>query len=175
MRSRFHTLLSASLWLLGCGPVALPAPARGAVKLSPPAAQRLQEKISVSYIDAPLIRALEHLQRRTGVCILVDRSALSRKTLQQPISLNLENVRLKEVLDWLGKIGGIGYRVEGRVIFVSSLAQTLAQDVVMKVYDVSDLVEMIADFPGPDFALEAEAAGARAGKAVSQSIALSES
>lgn len=148
---------NCTLWIvcaLSVTAVLRPAPlCAQAVKLAPLASERLKEKVSVSYIDTPLERALEHLQRRTGASIVIDRTHLDRARLLHPVSLSLEDVTLKEVLDWLVKIGGIGYRTEGRVIFVSTPAVTLAPEITMKIYDVADLATTIRDYPGPDFAI----------------------
>jgi hypothetical protein len=122
------------------------------VKLAPPAAERLKEKLDVSFNVVPLADVIAHLRRALNLNIVVDPLVVSAKLLEQGVSLDHEGVALKTVLDTLAETHGVGYRLEGRIIWLVLAEDMLLRPVEMKIYDLSDLASPLRDYPAPDFA-----------------------
>ena len=125
-------------------------PARG----EEPAAKRLRKPIDVNFVATPLERALEHACRRANVAMVLDRRGLAEDRRRFPVSLQAKRRPAKEILDLLAKEAGVAYRLEGHVVFVTSVRLARRDDVVMKIYDIRDLTGDVPDFPGPDFSID---------------------
>lgn len=138
------------------------------------AAARLAKPISVSFLETPVSRAVQEIGRLANVAVVVDERGLSEKARRFPVSLQLKRAPARKVLDLLTKDAGIGYSLDGLVVFVSTRARTRAQDVLRRTYDVRDLTCTVSDFPGPDF-MPKERLGAAGGGPIALSEAQAES
>jgi hypothetical protein len=112
--------------------------------------QSLQRRVSFEFVDTPLSEAVRFLQTVSGANIILDPQALEGN--DPAITLKIENMNLDNALKWITQLAGLTYGLQDGVIFIST-PDRLKGDIIMKIYDVSDLTLAITDFPGPDFAL----------------------
>jgi len=79
-----------------------------------------------------------------------------------PINLRVSDMSLDMALEWILKLDDLEYVLQGRAIFISK-PSNLITAVELRVYDVSDLTQTIADYPGPDFQLQINQKGGGGG------------
>ncbi len=135
-------LFSATVWA--------GRPARG----GEPAAKRLRKRIDVNFVSTPFERALEHVCRRANVAMVLDRRGLRDDRRRFPVSLQARRRPAREILDLLAKEAGVAYRLDGHVVFVTSIQRARRDEVVMRIYDVRDLTAEVPDFPGPHISID---------------------
>lgn len=111
-----------------------------------------QKILEVSFTDMPLDQVVEWLQGMTNVNIvprwqtLID-AGISR---EKPITLNAKNLRLSQIL-WLimNEAGGsdikLAYRASGNLLVLST-ADDLGHEMLVRVYDVADLLVRFPKF-----------------------------
>jgi hypothetical protein len=73
--------------------------------------------------------------------------------LNSTITLKAADMSLGNVLTWVKTLAGIHIGFIHGAIFLSD--KEIAGDTVTRMYDVSDLVLVLKDFPGPELALNA--------------------
>jgi hypothetical protein len=73
--------------------------------------------------------------------------------LSATITLKASDMSLGNVLTWVKTLAGIHIGFIHGAIFLSD--KEIAGDTVTRMYDVSDLVLVLKDFPGPELALTA--------------------
>lgn len=103
----------------------------------------------VSLDAAPFEQVIDWLAEQTGVNILVRWNELEAVGVERdrPISVKARNLRLSQLL-WLvmneagGHGGTLAYRATGNMIVLST-EEDLNRDMVVKVYDVHDLVHKV--------------------------------
>lgn len=111
-------------------------------------------KISVNFKDAPFSECLDFLRDVTGLNIVLSKEA-SKAYAEEELSLRLKKVKLKSVLelmiDKLGKDLRYGYR--HGVLWIG-LRGEIKDRLVLRFYDVSEIVQGKPDFPAPKLGLE---------------------
>lgn len=109
----------------------------------------------VNLEDVPLEGVLEYLGNYAETNVVVRWSVLEGFSIRKetPISLKVKNLKLSQVL-WLvlNQIGGtdvrLAYRATGNLLLIST-ADDLGREMIVKIYDVSDLLAHAPDFTGP--------------------------
>jgi hypothetical protein len=109
----------------------------------------------VSLEDSPFESVMEWLGEVTGMNISVRWQALRDAGVERdrPISIRAKNLRVSQVL-WIimNQAGGpdirLAYRTSGNLLTLST-EQDLNQEMILKVYDVSDLLARIPRFTNP--------------------------
>ncbi len=125
---------------------------------------RLAESVSrLSVNDQPFSSVVKLLRNETGTNIVVNWNALTNAGVsrQTPISLSLRSVPFKKVISLVlqqaqGSSGTtLGYSIDEGVITISTKDQ-LAQQSVVRVYDIADLLMQPPNFGGnaPSFNLQ---------------------
>ncbi|HBP17547.1 MAG TPA: hypothetical protein DEA08_07130 [Planctomycetes bacterium] len=111
-------------------------------------------KISVNFEDAPFDECLDFLRDVTGLNIVLSKEA-QKAYAEEELSLRLKKVKLKSVLelmiDKLGKDIRYGYR--HGVLWIG-LRGEIKDRLVLRFYDVSDIVNKKPDFPAPKLGLD---------------------
>ena len=125
-----------------------PAADTGAVRARTPSTLAfLAEPIDqVAFEDAPLDQVLEWLASLTPMNVVVRWQILEESGIERdkPITMNVRNLRLSQVL-WMlmDEAGGtdikLAYRASGELLIIST-EEDLGQEMVVRVYDVSDLL-----------------------------------
>jgi RNA polymerase sigma factor (sigma-70 family) len=95
--------------------------------------EALAASISVDFRNVPLGEALDYLQDRMGVNMVIDRVAL-----QQPITLRLQRVAARVAWDHVLRQAGLSYHIEDGVLVVTAVESRLG--LVRRIYPVDDLV-----------------------------------
>lgn len=122
-------------------------PSAPAVALTISAADVLRTRIpDIQFEEAPLADVLTYLGQAAGVNIVARWRHLEDLGVERdrPVMLSAKNLRLRQVL-WLlmNDVGGpdvkLAYRAEGSLILFST-AEDLNQTMVVKAYDVQDLI-----------------------------------
>ncbi len=121
----------------------------------PETLKNLSERINeVSFQDAPLDQVMSWLSGLTPMNVVVRWQVLEDAGIERdkPITMQVHELRLSQVL-WmiLDEAGGtditLAYRASGNLLIIST-AEDLGKEMVVKVYDVSDLLVKAQDFYG---------------------------
>ena len=111
-------------------------------------------KISVNFKDAPFSECLDFLRDVTGLNVVLSKEA-QKAYAEEELSLRLKKVKLKSVLelmiDKLGKDIRYGYR--HGVLWIG-LRGEIKDRLVLRFYDVSEIVNKKPDFPAPKLGLD---------------------
>jgi hypothetical protein len=113
----------------------------------------LNERIEeVTFEEAPLDAVMDWLAGLTPMNVVVRWQILEDAGIERdkPISMNVRNLRLSQVLWMLMQEAGgsdlkLAYRASGELLIIST-ADDLGQEMVTRVYDVSDLLVRVQDF-----------------------------
>jgi type II secretory pathway component GspD/PulD (secretin) len=110
---------------------------------------KLQALVNLNFNETPLKTVINDLRTWQGINIVVDDSALKEGyvSLDQPITLQLENVSLKSSLKLLLDKVHLTYVIEDEVLKITTEAHARGT-MVTKVYPVADLVIPIPNFDG---------------------------
>lgn len=107
----------------------------------------LDKIISVTFKDTPLKEAIASIRAQTQVNLVVDWRDLESGGIDSasPVNLEVSNCPASQVLDLVLKEAGagtvkLGYRCEGAIVHVMT-EESFAKDLMIRVYDVSDLLE----------------------------------
>jgi type II secretory pathway component GspD/PulD (secretin) len=113
---------------------------------------RLREPISVSFRDTGLQEAVFALKARTGLNIVIDLDALQTAgvRLDARVTLQLEEVALKSILEILLKQVRLTYIVKSDVLQITTESASHG-NLVQRVYNITDLVVPIPDYPTSTF------------------------
>ena len=133
-----------------------PEPAKGEWAAAGPRLNWLEERIpEINVTDVPFEGVVEYLSDFLKVNIVVRWEALSPMgvTRDKPMSLRLRNLKVSQAL-WLllNEAGGpdvrLAYRATSNLLLVST-ADDLGREMVVKAYDVTDLITPAPSFAGP--------------------------
>ena len=151
-------------------------PGSGARSRVPSTLKYLNERIDeVAFEDAPLDQVMDWMGTLTPMQINVRWQVLEDAGIERdkPITMHFQGLRLSQVL-WLimKEAGGtdlpLAYRASGRVLTIST-EEDLGREMVIRVYDVSDLLVRAQRFTSAP-QLDLAQAGQQAGQGGSQNI-----
>ena len=114
--------------------------------------RRLDKRVSFEFVQTPLSEAVQFLQNLTKVNMILDPVAI-KDVGDAPITLRVSQMKLELALDWILRLAGLQYMLKDNAIFISK-PENLTTDIVLKIYDVRDLIMKVPNFPGPEFALD---------------------
>ena len=113
----------------------------------------LHERIpQVAFQDAPLDQVMEWLGKQTPMQVQVRWQVLIDAGIERdkPITMNVHDLRLSQILWMIMKEAGgtdvpLAYRASDRILTIST-AEDLGKEMVVRVYDVSDLLVRAQSF-----------------------------
>jgi general secretion pathway protein D len=108
---------------------------------------QLEQELTLDFEDKDLGEVVSFLQKITNANIVLDPKVLAANP--PPITLKVERMKLKYVLDFIMKLTALSYTLRDEAIYISN-AEGLRGDVYMKIYDVRDLTHAMQSFPGPE-------------------------
>lgn len=108
---------------------------------------QLEQEITLDFQDQDLAEVISFLQKVTNANIVLDPKVLA--ATPPPITLKVDRMKLKYVLDFIMKLTALNYNLRDEAIYISN-AEGLRGDVYMKIYDVRDLTHAMQSFPGPE-------------------------
>ncbi|MBW7906987.1 MAG: hypothetical protein LC135_11715 [Phycisphaerae bacterium] len=167
-------------WLIGGLVLALGATTafgQSLVSRTPATLRTLDERIpEVSFQDAPLESVMQWVGETTGINVVVRWQILEERSVDRdkPITIKVKNVRLSQAL-WMimNEAGGsevtLAYRASGNTLILST-ADDLNKEMVVKAYDVSDLLVRPQNFAGPQLDLQQASQAQSGGGGGGQSI-----
>jgi general secretion pathway protein D len=102
---------------------------------------KLRTRVTLNFTDAPLRQVMDNLRASYGVNIYVDQQALDQEgvSMERPVSVKLEDVSLKSVLNLMLKQVHLTYIIKDEVLQITS--ESAARGRMQRVtYQVADLV-----------------------------------
>jgi len=118
-----------------------------------PIAEKLNKKLKIQFLDTPFNRVIEFLQRESGVTFLINHAATAGRE-DNPVSLEADEMTIKEAIDWSCVATGTDWDVIKGVIVISTPAAIQARHLETRVYDVRSLLVQMPHFSGgPEFDL----------------------
>ncbi len=82
------------------------------------------QRVSISGKQLSLSQVFEEIQQQTGYALVVNKSLLKKTN---PVSLNVQNATLQEVLDKCLKEQGLSYQISNKIIVITSKQADAAQ------------------------------------------------
>jgi len=111
---------------------------------------QLLKRVSVGFQDQSFGDAVEYVRVASGANILIDPTVLPTT---RPVTLAVNDMELRHVLDWMLKFQQLDYRIRNGAIFISNAAG-LADRPVTILHDISDLIVRVRDFDGSNLQVE---------------------
>ncbi len=110
----------------------------------------LSPKLTIDFREATIDEIAEFLRKATGVNIVVAPAVTAQAT---SVTLTARDMTLGNALNWVKTLTHthVGYVHEA--LYISD--KPIQEESVTRMYDVSDLVMVMRDFPGPELALNA--------------------
>lgn len=109
---------------------------------------RLEQRISLDVRDQPLEETATFLHTVSGLNVVLDPALRVSGTT---VTMQVRDMRLGNVLRWLERTAAIHIGWVNGALFLS--AQPIAGTARTRLYDVSDLIMPVRDFPGPSLQL----------------------
>ncbi len=103
---------------------------------------------SIDFTDARLKDVIEFLAVSNDINIVIDETVVPPN---ETVTIHLKNIPLKEALDIILRTKGLKYRFEENIIWITTEEKLLEEDLVVRVYDVQDLIGKVFDFPSTPF------------------------
>jgi len=124
-------------------------------KADPPSvinlARRIDRKrISVSWKNTPFTEAIKELNLLTGIPFVFSAKARAALKREDPkLDLKVKSLRVADILDLVTEeIGVFRFRIKGGAVLILT-AQEFRPRVVLKIYNVGDILHRPRDFPAP--------------------------
>jgi tetratricopeptide (TPR) repeat protein len=102
----------------------------------------------IDFKAAQLKEVIEFLAVSNDINIVIDETVVPRN---ETVTIYLTNIPLAEALDIILRTKGLKYRFEENIIWITTEEKLLEEDLVVRVYDVQDLVGKLFDFPSKPF------------------------
>ena len=120
---------------------------------------RLDEVVTVNFEDTPLADAVEFLRNQTNVNFIIANEIYESDP--PPITLRATNMKLRTALKWILEVTDLKMAIRDEAVFIST--EDVRGDIILRMYDISDLTSPVRDFPGLELAYNA--AGTQGGGA----------
>ena len=103
--------------------------------------RKLNEPITINVDKQPLAQAMEFIRNYTGLNVVIDPKALAAEglTMESPVTLHANDIRLKNALRYMLEPLGLTYRAEEEVLLITSPQSNTAR-LRTETYYVGDLV-----------------------------------
>ena len=106
-------------------------------------AEPLGTKVTTEFLESPLHRVVEYLQREASTMIALDASVTIEDT---PISLKADAMTVREVLDLIALTTDLDWAIEGGVVFISTDNAVIERRVVSRSYNLRGLMVLVPNF-----------------------------
>jgi hypothetical protein len=110
----------------------------------------LSSRISVGFVETPFEKAIDYVRRQARLNMVIDRVVADKRLLKQPITFQVDDIPVGEVLDWVTRLADLAYELGDREVIISSRRAIFSKRVILRIYDVKALVRDVDQFPGPD-------------------------
>jgi len=99
--------------------------------------EALRKKVTFDFVETPLQDVVNFLSALVDVTIVLDSSAVKDAP---NVTLRVGDMELGQALTWIMKLTGLAYTLQDEAVFITKPEQ-IREKVVMRVYDVTRLVE----------------------------------
>ncbi len=137
-----------------------------------PLKDKLGKLIKVEFLDTPLERVIESLEREAdGVTFVLDRNGLAG-SLKVPVSLRAEKMSIRRALDWVTVGAAADWDVRDGLVYITTPDEAIRPYIKLQVYDVRSLIARIPQFVGaPQFDLNSALSNTSSGGSAGQGVA----
>jgi len=115
-----------------------------------------EEMLTLDSQMMDLERLVLQIRNTTGVTVVTDRKAIQagvrNGTVRTTITLKVENMSLKNALNWITRLCGLAWTLENEAIFITTPDRIKDSNIHLAVYDARDLMSPIPNFPAPKVA-----------------------
>lgn len=131
---------------------------------------QLELKIpEITFQDVPFEQVMEYIADYSKMNVVVRWEAVIAAGVSRDknISLKVKNIKLSQVL-WMvmNEAGGadvkLAYRAAGNLLILST-ADDLGKEMIVKVYDVADIIQRVPSFTGPQIDVSQQQSGGQGG------------
>jgi general secretion pathway protein D len=116
-------------------------------------------RVDFNWVNTPLEDVVRQIRTFTGASIRID-PAVDAKTLQ--VSMKVDNLPASNALNLVLDNVGLTYRFEENVLFITNPGQESGGLNRFEIYNVSDILNKIRDFEGPELILKPAGEGTTA-------------
>jgi type II secretory pathway component GspD/PulD (secretin) len=110
--------------------------------------------ISIDFDDAPLPDVIDFFRDYADINIVIDQSVFDEKSEDElTVSMTLNDLNLKTTLKLVLNMVGLKATYKEGVILIVTEDYHAVDELIVKVYDVRDLLMRVPDFPGPQVEL----------------------
>lgn len=121
--------------------------------------EQMNEIITFDFEDAAFEDVMAFFRQVTGLTIIVAPNVYANGA--PPITLKATNMRFREALKWVLEMGNLHSAIQNQAIFISN--EPIAGAVVLRMYDVADLISPVRDLPGRELAYTTGGSGGGGG------------
>jgi type II secretory pathway component GspD/PulD (secretin) len=121
--------------------------------------ERLEQRITFEFQDSGLEDVVNFLRQVTGTTIVVAPDVIAAGG--GTVTLKVKEMRFGDALKWILQLTNLKMALQNQAIFISS--QPITGAVALRMYDVTDLVSPVKDFPGREMAFSAAGGGGGGG------------
>lgn len=121
--------------------------------------ERLEQRVTFEFQDTGFEDVVNFLRQVTGTTIVVAPDVIAAGG--GTVTLKVKDMRFGDALKWILELTDLKMAMQNQAIFISK--QPITGSVALRMYDVTDLVSPVRDFPGRDLAFNAGAGGAGGG------------
>ena len=107
---------------------------------------RLQQRITCDFSEQAFEEVITFLQRMSGVSFVLAPDVAAGGAPN--VSLHVKDMRLDDILKWVCTLTQLNWAIDKQAIFVSKAP--IQGSASLKMYDITDLVSPIRDFPGEE-------------------------
>jgi len=116
---------------------------------------RLEQRVTFDFQDQSLEDVIAFLRQVTGVNIVVAPQVLASGPGN--VTLKVKDMRFRDALKWILELTTLKMALQDQAIYISN--EAIAGSVVLRMYDVTDLISPVQDFPGKELAYSAAGGG----------------
>jgi len=109
-------------------------------------------RLTVDFEDLTLEKVVAYLRTATGMNIVLDKARLEKEGLDPEgltVTIQLRDVTVREFFGLALEPLGLAFKIQGNVLLLTTRKAARGKP-VLRLYDVSELVMVVRDFPGPD-------------------------
>ena len=123
----------------------------------PMVARKLQAEVTLNLVDASIEDVANSLRLGSGANIVIDPSL---REANPTITMKVVNMSAENALHWVCELGHCTWQATDGVLYLSTHPVEGAKKTVL--YDISDLIAPVRDFPGPELAFNESGKGSGA-------------
>jgi type II secretory pathway component GspD/PulD (secretin) len=117
--------------------------------------ERLNQRVTFEFSDTGFEDVVNFLRQVTGVTIITAPDVIAGGA--GTVTLKVKDMRFGDALKWILELTNLKMAMQNQAIYISK--QPISGSVVLRMYDVTDLVSPVRDFPGRELAFNAGAGG----------------